>query len=162
MFERSDRYLGIACIVFGAIVFWDASRWKVLMKTDPAGPGAVPKILAISIAVIGLVLIIGSLIFARLQDKKAIFTKAEMKPILLISVISFAYIILLEHVGYLFMTPLLIIGLMAVANVRKLKTLLSVGIGATLVLFVLFFIVLKVQLPMGLLDDVFDGLQRLW
>ena len=100
--------------------------------------------------------------FARLQDKNVIFTKAEMKPILLISVISFAYIILLEHVGYLFMTPLLIIGLMAVANVRKLKTLLSVGIGATFVLFVLFFIVLKVQLPMGLLDDVFDGLQRLW
>lgn len=156
MFNREDALVGIASVLLGIFVLFVAGTFNENTALDPAGPGGVPTILAWCILIIGIIHIIGAYLAPKSNDdKKAFFTKEfeNAKPVLRITVVCALYIFLLEYIGYLIATPLLIIGIMWTINVRNIKSLILTSVVTTLVLFLVFGIALKVRLPMGFFEN---------
>lgn len=155
MFNREDGIVGVVSVLLGIFVIIYSATFHETTSMDPAGPGAVPIILAWCILIIGVIHIGGAYFAPRVkEDKKAKWAKEfeEAKPILRITLICIIYIFIIEYVGYLIATPLLIIGIMYSIKVRNIKNLLLTSVITTVVLFLIFGIVLKVRFPMGFLE----------
>jgi len=156
MFERHDWIVGIFSILLGAFTIYGTTTWQETMSLDPAGPGAVPVILAWGIIIIGVIHLVGAWSFKGTAEKRdwlAFFAKE--KTLVQITLLSIAYILLIETIGYLIVTPLLIIGIMWVVRVRNIKSMIVTGISTTLIMFLVFYVALKVKLPMGFLEFIF-------
>jgi hypothetical protein len=63
---------------------------------------------------------------------------------------------LLENVGYILMTPLLIAAIMLSVGERGVRRILTTSIFTTAFLFCVFFYALKVNLPLGILYPLFN------
>lgn len=157
MFKREDLLIGIVSVLLGIFVLVIAAGFRVNTVMDPAGPAGVPSILAWVILVIGVILLVGGFFVPKPhEDKKAKWAKEfhEAKPILYITVVCAAYLALLEYIGYLIATPLLIIGIMWVIKVRSIRSLLVTSVFTTIILFLVFSVVLRVSFPMGFLEGI--------
>ncbi|MEL7602655.1 MAG: tripartite tricarboxylate transporter TctB family protein [Bacillota bacterium] len=161
MFERNDRYLGLGCILLGVAGYISASKWKVMLGSDPAGPAAIPKILCVGFILIGLILLVSSLLMKN-PEKTSLFSKGDLYILLLLTAISFAYLIVLPFIGYLLATPMLIAGILLSLGIRNVKTIVLVSVIGTLVLFFLFYSALKVNLPLGFMKKFIAGLGLRW
>jgi putative tricarboxylic transport membrane protein len=155
MFHRKDWIVGLVSIIIGAVILFDAMQWKGFRSLDPAGPAAMPAFLAWGIIIIGII----HLVAAWRAPKEAGNANAkswiyEYKPVLQITLVCAIYNLLLEPVGYLIMTPLLIIGIMWVFAVRDIKRLMQTSFVATLILFTVFHYGLSVKFPMGILGGL--------
>jgi bacteriorhodopsin len=158
MFKREDALVGIVSVLLGIFALVTASTFNENTALDVMGPGGVPKILAWVILIIGIVHLVGAYYAPKLdEDKKAQRIKRfeEIKPVLRIALVCVLYIFLLEYIGYLIATPLLMIGIMWTINVRDIKSLLLTSIITTTVLFLIFGVALKVKLPMGFFSNIF-------
>lgn len=163
MFERSDRYLGLGCIVVSIAAFLSASKWKVMFATDPAGPGAIPMILCVGILIVGVILIAGSLLMKQKETAHTPFcTAKELRLILALTASCLFYILLLPHIGYLLATPLLVAAVLLIVGLRTPKVILMVSVLGTIVLFLIFYSLLKVNLPLGFMRELIGGLPLRW
>ena len=63
-----------------------------------------------------------------------------------------AYLLLMDLVGFVIMTPLYIAAMLFALGTKKVRTLLFVPIAATTVLYIVFGLFFGVLLPPGLLD----------
>ena len=162
MFERNDRYLGIGIILIGIYCYITASGWRISAMSDPAGAAAVPKIMSAGFICIGVILIIGSFFLKKKDESEAFIDKDSLFTLAMMAAICFAYLLVLPHIGYLLATPLLIIGIMWLLGTRKIMPLLLVSLGTTLVLFVIFYFMLRINLPLGFTRDFIRGLDPRW
>ena len=163
MFERSDRYLGTGCLLVGAMGFLEASKWKVLFSTDPAGPGAIPRILCVGFGILGLILLAGGFSVKKADNAEEPFcTVKEMKLTLVLAIVCLAYIVVLPIIGYLLSTPLLLTAILLTAGVKKPKTIVLISLIGTVVLFLIFYSLLKVNLPMGFMKKFIEALPLRW
>lgn len=155
MFKREDLFVGIVSVLLGVFVLITASTFHESTTLDPAGPGGVPILLAWGILVIGIIHIVGAFMAPKFTgDKKAKYAKEfeEWKPVLRITLVCILYIALIEYIGYLIATPLLIAGIMLMIKVRSVKSLVLTSVFTTAILYIVFGVVLKVSLPMGFLE----------
>lgn len=154
MFKRGDIYVGIVAILVGVGIILMAQGLVVRTSLDPAGPKAVPVALAWGMIGIGIIHIIGDL-YARKKLPETTVTKSfnewfiEYRPVMAIILICLAYAGLLDLLGYLIMTPVLIGGIMYVHGVRDIVKMLKVSVLVTVVLYVVFRYALMVKLPLG-------------
>ena len=158
MFKREDVLVGIFSVLLGIFAIIVASTFNQNTAMDAAGPSGVPKVLAWVILVIGVIHIVGGYLTPKTEgDIKAKLAKEfeDSKVILRITLVCILYIFFLEYIGYLIATPLLIMGIMRVIDVKSIKSLLSTAIITTIALFVIFQIVLGVNFPMGFLGEIF-------
>lgn len=163
MFERSDRYLGTGCLLVGALGYLEASKWKVLFATDPAGPGAIPRILCVGFGVLGLILLAGGFTVKKTELAEVPFcTVKEMKMTLALALVCLAYIVVLPILGYLLSTPLLLAAILLTVGVKTPKTIVLISLIGTIVLFLIFYSLLKVNLPMGFMKKSIDALPLRW
>jgi len=163
VFERSDRYLGLGCIVVSIVGFMSASKWKVLFATDPAGPGAIPKILCGGILIVGVILIAGSVFMKQKEGAAAPFcTAKELRLTLAMTASCLLYILLLSRIGYLLATPLLVAAILLIVGLRTPRVILMVSVLGTIVLFLIFYSLLKVNLPLGFMRELIGGLPLRW
>ena len=153
MFQRNDWVVGVLSVLLGAFVIYRSNFWETVTSLDPAGPGALPVILAWGIIIIGIIHLIGF----RFSPKSKKYNLQELKPVLQITLVSIIYILLFEKLGYLILTPLLIISIMWIVQVRDKRVLIKTGFLATAVLFAIFFFGLKIKLPLGILEFFFEG-----
>lgn len=159
MFERNDRYLGVGIVLLGIICFVSASSWRALVAADPAGPGAIPRILSIGFILIGAILAVGSFLTVPKDAKKeGLIDRISLGIIVRLTVICVVYLIIFPLIGYLLSTPLLIAGIMLATGVRKRKTLIMVSLIMTLILFCVFYYILQVNLPLGFMKSFLSGI----
>ncbi len=129
-----------------------------MLGSDPAGPGGIPKILAAGIAIIGVLLIVGSFLLKKEGKGKPFFTRSELLVTVALTAISVAYILLLPVLGYLIVTPLLIASILVTLGRRKPLPIVLISVIGTLVLFLLFYSLLRVNLPLGFMRTTIDSL----
>jgi hypothetical protein len=158
MFKREDIYVGIASILVAIFIIFQSRDLVVRTPMDPAGPTFVPLVIAWGMIFIGIILIAGGLYALRLTQASVtpsggfLMQLSKYQYVLLIVAISLAYGGLLDTVGYLIMTPILIGGIMWVLKVRDIKQILKVAIPLSLVLYVVFRFGLQVKLPLGVFE----------
>ncbi len=148
MFDRTDRYLGIFFILFGGVCLHSASKWPVMFASDPAGPAAIPRILCVGIMVLGLILSVGGF-FKKEKAEKPLITGVELRVLGGLTAACIVYILLLQVIGYLLATPLLIAAILLICGDRSVKRIILLSVIGTLVLFLLFYSLLRVNLPLG-------------
>jgi hypothetical protein len=126
---------------------------------DPSGPAAMPRIVAWMMILIGAVHIFAAYNIIRKggapERKKK---KGSFVPVILICAACGIYYLLLEEIGYLIMTPLLIIAIMTSVGERNVRKILCTSIGTSVFLFCVFNYMLKVNMPLGVLSGFLNGL----
>lgn len=153
MFQKKDKILGILAILLGLFVLYASGQWEGLIEGDPAGPDAAPRLLASGIIFLGMILIVGSLFYAKdKEDPGKVFFDTTIIKILLLAVV---YTSLLKTIGYLILTPLFIASVMYLLFIRDIKNILFTSLISTIVLYSIFHFGLKVDLPMGILALLF-------
>ena len=142
----SELVIGIACMALGAAVFIAAgSLQQVKLGIGPAG---FPRFIAVVVLLLGAVQTITTLSRGVKKpewnvDKRAagLFAAAVA--------MSVAYVLLVETVGFILLTPLLLIGLMALFGERSIVKMLVIAIITTACVWLLFTEVFLIFLPGG-------------
>ncbi|MBQ7785131.1 MAG: tripartite tricarboxylate transporter TctB family protein [Clostridia bacterium] len=142
----SELVIGIACTLLGIAVYIMAGDLqKVRLGIGPAG---FPRFIAVVLAVLGIAQTVTTLksgvASPQVQvDKKAagLFAAAV--------VMCVVYVMLVSTVGFVLMTPLLLIGMMYLFGERSIKTMLIISVVTTVCVWLLFTEVFMIFLPTG-------------
>ena len=113
------------------------------------GPGFFPTILAIIIIGLSISLIIKENGVNRDSDEP-VFRNNFLK-VVICAVIMAAYIILMEYISYIYVTPVAIAALMLDFEEKRPLPIIITALGTTLAIYVVFYMVLAVRLPQGML-----------
>jgi cell division protein FtsW (lipid II flippase) len=115
------------------------------LKNNELGPAFLPRIYC------GLLIIFGLILFIQgLLDKNKEAEKVKTFGYALMSmVIVFLYILVLPYIGFYISTVFAMLGLLLFSKVRRVLLLVSVPIGAVLFVYLVFELMLKVQIPKG-------------
>ncbi|MBZ4654379.1 MAG: hypothetical protein JG781_1720 [Peptococcaceae bacterium] len=159
MFKRDDYIVGIASILIGIFIIIQSAGLKVKTSLDPAGPEALPVIVAWGMIIIGIIHLIGAWYANKALGERtsspSIKQKIEdYKSVVAMVVISLAYAGLMEILGYLILTPLLIGSILWVVNMRDLKKICKISIAMTAILYVVFAFGLQVDFPLGFIEEL--------
>jgi hypothetical protein len=154
VFKKDDWIFGLISIMIGAAALYFVRDLASIKSMDSAGPAAMPSIVAWLMIAIGAVHVAGAA-----AAKKTEKTEKEKKypgKIVAICVACAIYCLLLESVGYILMTPLLIAAIMLGVGERGIRGILTTSVFTTAFLFCVFYYALKVNMPLGVLESFFN------
>ncbi|WP_415803211.1 tripartite tricarboxylate transporter TctB family protein, partial [Cytobacillus oceanisediminis] len=80
---------------------------------------------------------------------------AKDRSVLYTIILTFVYLILMDFIGFLILTPIYVFVLLWVINYRNTTRLVALSISATIVITVIFQFLLNVPIPQGILDNLF-------
>lgn len=144
-----DLILGIVGIVLSGIVFIVSSNYDNYMY-DVVGGGGFPRILA-GIVIICCIAIIAQYLTSKKKKKPEEDPKKDTRAALLLVIGVIAYTLLLETVGYLVCTLVMVAYLLWIQGERRPKVLLTSTCVICGFLYIIFVLVLQVKMPTGFL-----------
>ena len=149
--KLDDRVLGAGLIGFGALVFWRAQSFP-LMGGLPYGPGLFPSIAAVGMMACGAVI---ALQHAREPDASVAETTGwrDAGRALAILAIVAGVALGLDLLGF-HITGALAVAAAALVFGRGLLSAAALGLIATFATHWVFYSVMRVPLPWGLLEPV--------
>jgi len=142
----SELVIGIACMVLGAVVFIAAGNLQTVKLG--IGPAGFPKFIAIVLGILGLAQTATALSGGVKAPEFNVDKKAASLFIAAVAM-SFAYVLLVDTIGFLIMTPLLLIGLMVLFGERSIVKMLIIAAITTGCIWLLFTKVFMIFLPVG-------------
>jgi len=145
----SNTAIGLFLILFAAVVLWHVQSFPSLDNGYP-GPALFPSVLAVLFILCGIGLIIQGI---RQHEKLLKFdtdtlTFSGLLNILFVLGAIVCYIFLAETIGFLIFSFMVLLILMKWLKVKILSSI-TMSIGVTLVIYLLFAKVLLVPLPWG-------------
>ena len=154
----SDTFIGLALLCFAAIVVGYASTFPDI-PGQPYGPGLFPILIGIGMGVCGLILAVKGWGQHRFR---AIFTGSEWLHsahylgafVLSIAAVIF-YIVAANTLGFL-ITSFILLSIMFLWLRRRILSSLCIAAGVTAVTYIIFFYLLSVPLPMGILRPLME------
>jgi uncharacterized membrane protein YGL010W len=157
LFKRDDWIFGLISLALGGAVLYFSRPLKAVTSMDSAGPAAMPTIIAWFMIAIGAAHVWGAWNTIKKNPSAAKTGKdSGISRVAVICVACLVYYFLLDSVGYIVMTPLLMMAVMGSVGVRDAKKILKMALGTTVVLFCIFYFFLKVDLPLGILQPFLD------
>jgi putative tricarboxylic transport membrane protein len=136
-------------LFFGAIICWEARKLDMGRIVKP-GPGFFPFWLGLALIFVGVAIII-QLRRAKAGEKtQGLWKELRWDKIIYILVALLLYAFLLEFLGYLIATFLLMVFLFRAVEKQKWSVVIFGSIISSLITYALFKIWLQVQLPTGL------------
>lgn len=156
MFKKNDWIFGLISVAIGVFVLLNINTLAHMSHPgDPAGPAALPQIIAVAMLIIGAIHIIFPLMMKKKDSAPSEKKKdISIKPVVLIVIASVVFIMLLDVIGYPIGMLLLVAAIMWAVGQRNMKKIAVTSITTTVVLFVAFFYVLSVNLPLGILESL--------
>ena len=149
-----NKVTGLVALVIGVVYFFATLRLPESAVADPIGPRAFPFIIAVGLLIAGLMLMLKK---EKLTEKNraVIFTWATEKELVTnigyTCVAGLAFGLILEPVGYLISTFMFMTAMMFIANGRRILYNISIALTFALSTYGLFFGLLDVSLPRGIL-----------
>ena len=129
-------------------------------KNSVVGPEAFPRIMALGLIVCCAVLIVQSLLHrkkANDPDAPSLSLRMRgMRHMLLCAILAVAFVALWEPLGFLILTPVVMFALMYLIDMRNYKVMALVAVGLTLIVWLLFYKVLSISVPIGPLEVLYD------
>ena len=139
-----DRIGAIAMLLFGLFWSWMATGYAVQTRDGNPGPGLLPLALGVVIVVLAAV--------SFLRPEVRHIELPQFRRILLILGSLVVYALLLELVGYVVATALLVGFLLIVLGERFRWWQPVMAVGVSLATYYVFRVVLGLPLPPGLLE----------
>jgi putative tricarboxylic transport membrane protein len=146
-----DLRLGIALAMLAAAVLWSAQAFPVV-PGQQLGAGFLPKLVGAGLLLCGLGLVGRSLRGTAYDDLVAAPTSSwrDIGSALLILATIAAYIGLADQLGFMLVAPLCLLAVFRVLRVRWGQAL-GFALGGTLLVHLVFYKLLRVPLPWGVL-----------
>jgi putative tricarboxylic transport membrane protein len=145
---------GIVSLVVGTIYLVASIRLPESAVSDPIGPRAYPIIVAIGMILVGLVLVFKREALTA-KNKAVIVDMATEKDMVVkiawTCVAGLVFGLILDKVGYLISTFLFMTAMMFITNGRRTLYNAAIGLVFALSTYGLFFGLLDVSLPRGIL-----------
>lgn len=142
----SELVIGIGCMALGLAVFIAAgSLQQVKLGIGPAG---MPRFVAVLLMVLGA----AQTVMAVSTGVKAPEFNVDKRAAGLFAAavaMSVAYVLLVEQLGFILLTPLLLIGLMVLFGERSIVKMLLIAAITTACIWLLFTKVFLIFLPVG-------------
>ena len=142
----SELVIGIICMVLGAAVFIAAGNLQTVKLG--IGPAGMPKFVSVLLMVLGLAQTMMAL-KAGVNPPKFDVDKRAASLFAAAVAMSVAYVLLVDTIGFLIMTPLLLVGLMVLFGERSIVKMLIISIITTVCIWLLFTKVFMIFLPVG-------------
>ena len=149
-----DLQSGFFCLALG-IVFAVASLHQGLMRKGVPGPGFLPFLTAVLFIALSLMVFIPAFLSGKAQEKtseeKKFFPEPDsLKKVLLGLTALFAYGLILSYAGYLITTFVFMVFILRLVEPVPWKTVIGTGLATAVISYLLFVVLLEVQLPGGL------------
>jgi putative tricarboxylic transport membrane protein len=146
-----DLRVGIALALLAAAVLWSAQAFPVV-PGQRLGAGFLPKLVGAGLGLCGLGLVLRSLRGTAYDNLVAAPTTSwrDIASALLILATIAAYIGLADRLGFLLIAPLCLLAVFRVLRVGW-GPAMAWALGGTLLVHVMFYKLLRVPLPWGLL-----------
>ena len=147
--KRSDAIAHIFLVAFGMVLSLMALKLGLGAMSDP-GPGFLPFYTGVLISLLSL-LNLGRLTRLKRvnEDPAAISPALNYKRAVYVVLILLFYSILLEKLGYLITTFLAMLLLFSIYERKRWWIAATGSIVVTVITYVVFYVLLKVQLPEG-------------
>lgn len=161
---RKDLYTGIFFILFA--VFLYAQSYAIKMsKADALGPQFFPRLVAVAITILAVVLILKSIAAIKAEKAEAADKPAEASkgipwnaPLLLTMALLIGYFLLVDKVGFIILTTIYLFCQMflllpkgSIKNMKYLIVVAAVSIVIPVGIYMLFYKVFSIFLPAGIL-----------
>jgi putative tricarboxylic transport membrane protein len=150
--NRLDQVSSLVWLFAGIlIILGSLLSLRVGTANDP-GPGLFPVLAGILLTAFSLTVFLKATFQERSQEKnvRALWAIPHRRKVVYTIAVLFVYAILLERVGFLFMTLLLFIFLFRKIEPQKWKLVIGLSILASVGAYLIFDRILQVQLPRGL------------
>ena len=152
---NKDLVSGIGLLGIAVAYYWASRSIAVSSLEDDFGPHGLPNILAVALGCVGLLLIVRA-VWARRKTSPvvvAVATEQQSSPLkaLGLLIIGYAYILLVDKLGYPVTTALLIGGVAWYEGLRPSWRLAAVAALGSALFWLLFVRLLDVAQPAGLL-----------
>jgi hypothetical protein len=146
-----ERRSAIVLLVLGiAVTFYSVSELKLGTITQP-GSGFMPFISGAGITILSLLWFITNL--KKMEKKSApLWQKGELKNPLLAVIIIIVYTVLMIPLGYILSTLIFLVSWQLMIEREKLLKTAIITIVGTAIMFFLFYYLLGVPLPEGILS----------
>lgn len=152
----NDVFAGLALLAVSALVA--SASWNLPNPAQqPLGPSAFPLILSGLLALCAVILATTG---SRAVDRGPLFTRANwartpapVLRLLLVPIAIIFYIAFAETLGFLIVSPLILLALFLAGGVRPALAI-PLALLAALVMHAIFYLGLGVQLPWGLLEPI--------
>ena len=117
----SELVIGIACMALGVVVFVAAGNLQQVKLG--IGPSGFPKFIAVVLALLGLAQTATALI-AGVEAPKFDVDKRAASLFAAAVAMSVAYVMLVTQIGFIILTPLLLLGMMYLFGERNIVKML--------------------------------------
>lgn len=167
--RRSDCIIGLLLLALAAFYYYSTRDLPPPTPTENLGAAFFPRLLAIFLALLALLLVVGGLVprgGAAPQGKRPALaggeglgedapTGEEISHTFLLGTmgLSTLYVILLPLAGYLILTPLFLLAVIRFLGKRSWIQNVATALLLTAALYLLFARVLGVPLPAGILSS---------
>lgn len=147
--QFADCVAALLGMGLGAVAIYMTLSFKKF-KNVPVGPEVFPRIMAVGLMVCSLVLFLQAMVK---KSKKAAPTLSlkdrGIRHVLLGIALMAAFYLLWKPLGFLILSPLVLLGLMLLADYRRWTVMAVVAVLVTVAVWLLFWQVLSIELPVG-------------
>ena len=147
--KKYDFITSIIWMGLGISVVIGSYRLKLGTLGNP-GAGLMPFVLGISLFLSSIPILIRSLMTKDKESYENIWSGIEFKKLILVPVSLIGYAMILEKVGFLVATFLLLFILFKIIGSRRWSFALAVSVLVVLLSYLLFVTLLKVEMPSGI------------
>jgi len=147
MKNSADIVAGLVLIIVGMGAIVGAIGLRVGTPTEPQ-PGFFPFLSGVSILVLSSIILVQGWLG---RTQSSISFGEIRRPAMLITVLI-AFVGLLEPLGYLITSPLIVVLALRIMGIKSWKVLLTTSLGLAIGTFVLFDRLLGITLPVGILS----------
>ncbi len=145
--KKADQITAIVLLVAAGGVIWNSLQWPLMEEFGP-GHGFMPFWLGVLLGILALVLLAQATRTPAEEDKPTKFPGAQGAKAVVLAVVAMGVnALLLENIGFILSTLVLVPFMMAVVLKEKWRTTLFTTIGVTALLYVVFQVLLNINLP---------------
>ncbi len=148
--KEHDRFGGLFWFILGAIICIMSVKLRIGNLYKP-GAGFTPFLSGVVLAVSGLILMLSTLSKQYMDEEMGnILVKEGKKNSLLTLLALFGYIILLEPIGFLITTFIVLLFLFKITDTKRWVVPAVLSGSSVIVSYLVFSVWLKLQFPKGL------------
>ena len=142
----SELVIGIACMALGVSVFVAAGNLQQVKLG--IGPSGFPKFIAVVLGLLGLAQTVTAL-SSGVEAPKFDVDKRAASLFAAAVAMAVAYVMLVTQIGFIILTPLLLVGMMYLFGERNFGKMAVIAIITTACVWLLFTEVFLIFLPAG-------------